>query len=352
MNAKLKDIAKKAGVSVSTVSRVINSDPVKPASPETVEKVWKIVHEMQYVPNQTARMLIHRAKNGSEELDRKSIGCILASSDDLFIDPFFSEVIAGIYQETIAQGYAMEYTFPISSKSSPQDAAFFNSLVTRSVNGAILLGRMNQETLDMLRTHIPHLVYCGLNYIDGDISQVLCDAVQGISLAVDHLVQLGHKRIGFIGETNRDQALLNEHRFSAFQQTMLKHNLPVEECYVVESALSLNGGYESMSRALSQGKHASAYFCVNDITAIGVMRAIQERGLCIPQDISLIGFDDIELCSFVSPKLTSIHTHKKAMGTMAVRMLMDQIQNDTIPVRTYMPFKLIERESCMISGSR
>ncbi len=345
MNAKLKDIARKAGVSVSTVSRVINNDAAKPASQETAEKVWKIVHEMQYVPNQTARMLIHRAKDGSEELDHRSIGCILASYDDLFVDPFFSEVIAGVYQEIIAQGYAMEYTFPISSKRSLQDAAFFNSIVTRSVSGAILLGRMSQDMLDMLRTHIPHLVYCGLNYIDCDISQVLCDAVQGIALAVDHLVKLGHTRIGFIGETNRDHALINEHRFVAFRQAIAKHGLPIEECHVVESALSLNGGYESMSKALAQSKHASAYFCVNDITAIGVMRAIHEKGLKVPQDISLVGFDDIELCGYISPKLSTIHTHKKAMGTMSVRMLIDQIQNNTIPVRTYMPFQLIDRES-------
>lgn len=346
MSSKLKDIATRAGVSVSTVSRVINNDPAKPASPETAAMVWQIVHELQYVPNQTARMLIHRAKDGSEKLDHKSIGCILAAYDDLFSDPFFSEVIAGVQGEVGLRGYSMEYTFPVSATGGPQDSNFFNSISTRKVSGAVLLGRVTRPLLDMLRAYIPHLVYCGLNYIDADIPQVICDAVQGFTQLMEYLVGKGHRRIGFVGETNRGRLLMNERRFLTYQREMERCGLPVEERYVLESGMSLSGGYRSMQKALAQPDHASAYVCVNDITAIGAMRAIVEKGLSIPQDISIAAFDDIEMCSYITPRLTTIHTPMKAMGQMAVRTLLEQFGDGALPVRSYVPLELIERESC------
>lgn len=345
MSVTLKDIARRAGVSISTVSRVINNDTVKPASPETTAKVWSIVHELNYVPNQSARMLIHRASDKHEVTARKSIGCILSASDEIFTDPFFSEVIAGVQEEATEKGYSMEYTFAVSGVTGIQDANFFNNISTRKVRGIVLLGRLTQAMLDMLRANIPCIVYCGLNYIEADIPQVICDAVRGITMLMEHLISKGHKRIGFIGETNRDGLLLNERRYDTYCEMMAQHGLPIDASHVIEAHLSLAGGYRAMLDRLQKGDHASAYICANDITAIGVMRAVREAGLRVPEDISIVAFDDIEMCSYVNPPLTTIQTPRKAMGQMSVRTLIDQLGPDAIPVRTFLPMALIERGS-------
>lgn len=349
MPPTLKDIADRAGVSVSTVSRVINNDPARAASPKTAEKVWKIIHEMQYVPNEAARMLIHGSQRRQDE-PRRAVGCILSASNDVFGDPFFAEVIAGIQEEVARQGYVMEYTFPISNESGMRDAAFFNNIVSRRVDGAVLLGRFPQELYDMLKNNIPRLVYCGLNYIDDAIPQVVCDATKGIEQAVAYLIGLGHRRIGFIGETNRDKKLVNEWRFHAFGKAMRFGGLPVEERDVLEARQSLGGCYHAVMDALDRDDHATAYFCANDITAIAAMRAIHKKGLRIPGDISLIGFDDIELCRYVSPSLTTIHTDIKDMGILSVRTLLDGITKHVPPVVANLPFHLVERESCAAAG--
>ena len=345
MSPTLKDIADRAGVSVSTVSRVINNDMMRRVNPQTAERVWNIIHEIQYVPNEAARLLIHGVQPGGN-VSRRTIGCILSAANEVFVDPFFPEVIAGIHEEVAQQGYMMEYTFPVSAFNSMRNSAFFNNLVGRKVDGAVLLGRFPQELFDMLKNNIPHLVYCGLNTINDSIPQVVCDAKSGIKLALRYLLDLGHLRIGFIGETNRDQRLLNEWRYQSFSHTMSDLRLPVRDTDIIEAEQSLSGCYHAVMNTLDERDHATAYICANDITAIAAMRAIHKKGLSIPKDISLIGFDDIELCRYVSPSLTTIHTEIKEMGIYSIRTLISSIEKSTPSVISNFPFHLVERESC------
>lgn len=344
MAVTLKDIAQRAGVSVSTVSRIINHDENKPASAETAQRVWRIVHELQYVPNQAARQLI--SMTGEEQSRRRSIGCILSSCEDSYLDPFFPEVISGIQQETAARGYVMEYTFPISLRGDT-DSAFFNNLVSRKVDGGVLLGRIQPALLEMLQSHIPHLVYCGLNYLPGEINQVICDAREAMAAVVDYLVGLGHRQIGYLGTVNGDGSLLNEWRCAAYTKRLNQLGLTADPRHIHETDVSLAGGYQAMAAALDRGEIATAYCCANDVTAIGAMRAILERGLRIPEDVSVIGFDDIEMASYVLPQLTTIHVWKREMGTRAVQTLLDSIEGKlTVHACTLLPFSLVERGSC------
>lgn len=348
MAVTLKDIAQRAGVSVSTASRVINRDTVKPASPETAQRVWQAVLEMQYVPNQSARQLIQRSRSpeGAEAL-KHSIGVILASCQDSFTDPFFAEVMAGIQRETAARGYVMEYTFPVSPVTGVLDAALFNNIVTRKVDGAIVLGRLDEPLWELLRNNIPHLVYCGINHVPRPISQVICDGRQYTNTILDYLASLGHRRIGFIGEMNQDGRLINEWRYANYLQAMASHGLTVDEASVCEAELSMEGGYEGMNRLLDAGATATAYCCANDVTAIGAIRAILKRGLRVPQDISIIGLVNLSISQYITPPLTSIHVYKKEMGVRAVQTLIGQIEGSiTVPETITMAYDLKERESC------
>lgn len=345
MPPTLKDIADRAGVSVSTVSRVINNDETRRASPGTAERVWKIIHEMRYEPNEAARTLIHGAKK-SVSAPRRAIGCILSGVSNVFGDPFFSEAIAGVHEEAARRGYVMEYTLPVAAEKGLRDAALFNNLVSRPVDGAVLLGRFPRALLDMLKSRIPRLVYCGLNALEEDMPQVVCDAARGMEAALSYLCALGHTRVGYIGQTNRDCSLSNERRFFAFEAAMRARALPILEKDVVDTELTLSGCHQAAARALDAGDHATAYLCANDITAIAALRALHEKGLKVPGDVSLIGFDDIELCRYVSPALTTLHTDIKSMGVLGARVLIDGVVSPAPPAVTSLPFRLVERESC------
>lgn len=345
MSVTLKDIAKKAGVSISTVSRIINNDQNKPASKETAEKVWALVREMGYVPNYYAKKLKSNTKH-RPNLGKK-IGCILASPKDTFKDHFFSQILMGIQGEAALNGYNVGYTFSYFEDRS----ALFQHITSSEVDGFLLLGRINEDLFNFIRSNIENLVYVGLNRIGRDLDEVICDAYEATSCAVEYLISLGHTKIGYIGEIPEleDNKVINEHRYKAFKDTLTKHNIPLEESYIKNITLSSKEGYDAMTEIIKAGILPSAIFCGNDITAIGVMKAIHKSGLKIPKDISVIGLDNIEVSEYFRPSLTTIHVPKEELGKFAVKLLIDRINGGhEINTLIKLPFKLIERESCDI----
>jgi len=345
MSVTLKDIAERAGVSISTVSRVINNDKNKPASHETAQKIWNLVREMGYVPNFHAKNL-KSGKKLNPNLD-KTIGCILASPKDTFKDHFFSQIMMGIQSEATQHGYNVGYTFSYFEDKS----TLFQHITSSKVDGSIILGRINEEVLSFLQSKIKNLVYAGLNRIGRDLDEVICDAYEATCCAVEYLISLGHTKIGYIGEIPElgDNKIINEHRFRAFKDTLAKHNIPLEESYIKNITLSSKEGYDAMTEIIKTGILPSAIFCGNDITAIGAMKAIHKSGLKIPKDISVIGLDNIEVSEYFRPSLTTIHVPKEELGKFAVKLLIDRINGGhEINTLIKLPFKLIERESCDI----
>ena len=345
MSVTLKDIAKQAGVSISTVSRIINNDPAKRASKETSDKVWKIVQELGYLPNQNARKLI-KGHTDVSPMKTKAIGCIFTSTADTYTDPFFSQIAMGVQQEVSDRGYVMGYSF---SSYDMSDAALYNNISMNQVDGAIILGRFNKDVLKFLKGNIKNLVYAGVNYVDGGIDEVICDGYKGACTAVEHLIELGHKQIGFLGTvgTHNEANLINEHRFNAYVDTMNKHHMAIDQGLVYDSELSTLDSYENMKEMLKQPKRPTALFCANDAVAIGAIKAINEKGIKIPDEIAIVGLDDIEMASYVTPPLTTIHVPKEELGRFAVKILIDRIEGGhTMPVRIDIPYHLVIRESC------
>lgn len=346
MSVTLKDIAQKAGISISTVSRIINNDTSKKASQETTDKVWEIVKELGYIPNQNARLLKGEG-NGDKEVRTKAIGCIFTSTTDAFTDPFFSQIAMGIQKEVIKSGYVLGYAF---SSCDLTDSALYNNISANKVDGAIILGRFNRDMLNFLTGHIENLIYAGVNYVDGGFDEVICDGYQGACAATQYLIDLGHTQIGFIGMVRGDETgIINEHRFKGYSDTMKINSVNTNAFFIKDIELSTSGGYEGAKEMLKQEKRPTALFCANDAVAIGVMRAIAEKGLKIPEDLSIIGLDDIEMASYTNPGLTTIHVPKEELGKFAVKMLIDRIEGEhTIQTRINLPYKLIVRESCKI----
>lgn len=343
MSITLKDIAEKAGVSISTVSRIINNDQNKPASKETTEKVWRLVNELGYLPNINARNLVKNF-DGKSNKNNKTIGCILASEKDTFKDPFFSQIMLGLQSEASLNGYIVSYTFSYSENAN----MLLQQIKSSNVDGAILLGRMNEDVLAYIKNNIENLVYAGLNRINRGFDEVICDAYGATCCAVEHLISLNHKKIGFIGTIpSTSNCLINEHRYTAFVDTMAKHDLPLIDSYIKNVPLSSKAGYDAMREIIHSGDIPTSVFCCNDDVAIGAIKTIRKHGIHIPKDISIVGIDNIEVSEYVRPSLTTVNVPKEDIGRFAVKILIDKINGGhQINTLLNLPFSLIERDSC------
>ena len=341
MSVKLKDIARASGVSISTVSRILNKDTSRKSSDETCRRVLEIAREMGYEAGDKEQAPVPGEGRDSRPL---SVACVLTSDFESFASPFFSTLLAGIQAELGRMGDRLSYNFFVMSIKDPG----FSQLVQATrLDCGIMLGRTSLENINLLRERIPNLVYAGVNDIGNDLDEVLCDGYKGAARAVRHLVGLGHRRIGFIGPTQQKYQVFNEHRYQGFLDEMAASGLEVDQELVQDTILTAADGYESMSALIGRGALPTALFCANDTVALGAMRALGERGIAVPGDISVVGFDDIETASFVKPALTTIAIPTRELGRLAVKLMLDRLETGRgYPVRVYLPFKLVERESC------
>jgi len=251
----------------------------------------------------------------------------------------------GIQSEAALHGYVVGYTFSYHEDES----ALYQHITSSRVDGAIVLGRMNEDFLNFLKSNIKNLVYAGLNKIGRDLDEVICDAYEATCSAVEHLISLGHKRIGYIGAipSQAKNNVINEHRFTAFKDTLDKYGIPLNNHHIKNIILSSKEGYDGMCEIIEAGDLPTAVFCGNDIVAIGAMKAAHKSGIRIPKDISFVGLDNIEVAEYVRPALTTIHVPKEDLGRFAVKLLVDRINNGhEVNALLKLPFTLIVRESC------
>lgn len=347
MKVKLKDVAEAAGVSVSTVSRVINGDREKPASPETVEKIWKYVKELGYVPNKAAKNLV----TGADEADHAAgrIGCIYTSTFNLNNDPFFSCIGLGIQKQMNLSDYTMAYALSAAHMDYKE---IYSYIISHPADGIIVMGRFEESILTMLKDQFKHMVYAGVNEINGGFDEVICDGYDGAKTALKHLIDMGHSKIGYIGyihEKASDELLLNEHRYKAYLDMMNDRAFEIDDSCMIHTKLRTTEAYGKMMDYLD--KHVkeempTAFYCANDATAFGVMRALKDKGFRIPEDVAVIGLDNVEMASFFTPRLSTISIPQRALGMQAVKMLVEQLEGKReYPMKVNLPFELIVRES-------
>lgn len=333
----LKEIAREAGVSISTVSRVINKNTTNAASKEVQDRIWEIVRRTGYTPNSTARDLKKGASEGTEPLSR-AMACLFARAEDSKSDLFFSTLARSIEQEAFKRGYVLKYSFTAIDIHHPNT---FRLITDNHVDGVVVLGRCDKQTLSFLKKYFNCVAYTGLNTLEAKYDQIISDGCQAAMAAVNHLAGLGHARIGYIGETRA------EDRYKGYCAALSEKGLPFRKEYVADVPLSSEGGYRGARQLIERGADVTALFCGNDITAIGAMRAIQETGCRIPDDVSVISIDDIDTAQYLSPMLTTIHMPVEEMGQMTAKILIDRIEGGhSLPMKVSLPFYLANRESC------
>lgn len=337
-NLTLKELAKLANVSVSTVSRVINKNDTRSASLETRNRIWRLVRETNYIPNVTAQNL-QKGENNAVTSKTYSISCIFARTSEGISDPFFSQVFQGIEHEAIKRGCNVTGVFSALEFSKNNT---YDDIVRSNPDGIILLGRYPKNLLSRLRGKFKNIVYTGLNRVNDSCDQIICDGYAAAQIAVKQLHSLGHTSIGYIGEMS------NEARYRGYYDALLELKLPIRRNYIIDTFQSIKGGHESGMKIVNAGSNLpTAIFCANDITAIGVIKALNESNIKIPEEISIISIDNVEMCQFVSPMLTSIDIPKEDLGRFALKTLLDRIEGGHhIPIKVEIPFKLVQRESC------
>lgn len=337
----LKDIAEKAGVSVSTVSRVLNDRDTKAASRETREKVWKIIRETGYIPNAHAQQLRGNVPPVRSTEKKRYFAFIYARSQDNK-DMFFSELASAIEYEAYKHNLILKYSF---FPRDLDDASFLASVGSPEISGIVVLGRFSEERMNAIAEAQKNVVYVGLNRSSSKHDTVYCDGYLAGKLAMDTLLSGGHKEIAYIGEKNK------ENRYHSYCHSLEANGIPLDPHRIVETEQTLDGGYHAVQILIRRRVPFTAVFCANDATAIGVIKALQEHGIRVPQDVSVIGIDDVEMARYFTPMLTTVHIPITELGKQAAKLLIDRIQRGhTLPVKMELPFTLAKRDSCSGKG--
>lgn len=337
----LKDIAQRAGVSVSTVSRVLNDKDTKAASKEVSDRIWEIVRETGYVPNEYARGLRNKSRQSrknSQSDEKKYFACVFARSLDRN-DLFFAELARSVEFAAYKKGYILKCSFYANELNRN---TFSSALKDQNISGIVVLGRFENASTASIINSMRNVVYVGLNPMTVDRDSIFCDGRKASHLAMETLLSLGHSRIAYIGETIR------ENRFQGYKETLSNNKIPYDERLVSRAQQTLIGGYEGATALMQQcGGEISAIFCANDATAMGCIKYLREQRIKVPEQMSVISIDDVEMSRYFMPMLTTIHIPIQELGIQAANILIDRIENGhVIPIKMELPFSLSNRESC------
>ena len=309
----LRDVARHAGVSHQTVSRVINENDH--VNPETRDRVMQAIAELGYRPNAIARSM---AQGRSYKL-----ACLSPNLTDFT----FAAIIEGAEREARQHGY---FLLP----SSVQDVSTFEALAEELVSSHRVEGLMViYPYMDERYCHLPEnspVVFVGAHPRSQQVNSVSLDSEYAARLATQHLVDLGHKKIAMVtGPMNEDSV---HERLSGFKTVMVQNGTPPDPDLIHEGDWAASSGVDAVQDFLDTGKKFTAIFAQNDRMAIGVLSALRHKGIRVPEDVSVVGFDDMPLASYFDPPLTTIRQDFTAIGEQAVHVLMNKIEKPGTPL--------------------
>ncbi len=335
MPVTIKDIAKAAGISHATVSRALHNHPA--ISKETVERVQQLAREMGYIPSQAARSLKTRHSH--------ALGVIVSNIDD----PFWGEVLYSIDEVCRAANYSL--FIMTTHRDKEREKEVVQTLVQRGVDGVILCApQFSEKQSQLIKSYgLPMVIVNNEGSVDSPYL-VFNDDINGIRLAARHLIELGHRRIAFLG--NAVGGRTTAEREKGFRQELRDSGVAVLEEYIrLTESETLAAGFNGARELLAIDPRPTAIVCYNDVLAIGVYSAVTQAGLRIPDDISITGFDDISVAAYLVPPLTTIRQHKAELGSVAANMMLEVLARkeegieDLEPRRVNLPNELLVRAS-------
>ncbi len=340
------DIAREANVSVATVSRVLNN--TAPVKKETRDRIVALMHKHQFQPNALAR-----------SLTRKETGMIGFILPDI-TNPFFPEVLSGFDYEARKLGYTYFLCDTISTNEENQrlydrqyerESQYLSLLMEKQVDGIVMIGgrvdlakpepALAQE-LEELAKRVPVLLLNG-SLPKTKLNRVAADQKLGAQLAVQHLIDLGHRDIAVIGGFSK--MTNTQQRLAGFRTAMKDSGLTVHREWVMTEGFSVEKGQEFAARLLDSKRRPSAIFCMNDLLAIGALKAAHRAGISVPDQLSIVGYDDIPQATYCIPELTTVSLLSQETGRQAARTLDKMIAGKKVPLLQTIVPELIVRET-------
>jgi LacI family transcriptional regulator len=307
--ATIKDVALRAGVSVTTVSHVVND--TRHVSAQGRERVELAIRELDYVPSAVARSL--------KSNTTRTLGMLIPNSSN----PYFAEIVRIVEDRCFGAGYTL---ILCNTDDEPRrQSVYLQVLAERRIDGLIVVSTGDDDSLvtQLHGLRIPTVL------VDREIDDPACDLVetahmQGGLLAVRHLLSLGHRRIACIGGPTG--VMPSEQRIEGWRMALAEAGAPpTADALLWRGGFTSQGGYEAMHAILRTEQAPSAVFVCNDLMAIGALRAAHESGVRVPDELSIVGFDDIELSAYTSPPLTTVAQPKERIGALAVDMLLERV---------------------------
>lgn len=328
--ATIKDVAKRANVSIATVSRVING--LGGVRPQTEKRILNAIEELNYSPNNLARSMVRRRT--------QTIGVIVPD----IANPFFPEVIKGI--EMRAREHGFTTILSNTNESVEEEFRILNALRERRVDGLIVT-TANEHTsplLEMSSEEIPVVLLD--RYMEGcSYDGVLIDNVTGSYSAVRHLIDEGHHRIGLIAGPS--DVTPGRERTKGYEKALRDYGIQIEKDYMMEGDFREESGYRCGARLLSMNQPPTAIFSSNNLMTLGLMKCIRDKGIKLGKEITVVGFDDLDIASFIEPPLTVVSRPMRKMGEIAAELLIERIEGIEIeqPRKIVLVPQLLVRQS-------
>lgn len=334
MSLTIKDIAKFAGVSHTTVSRVINNYPN--VKPETREKILGLIKDLNFSPHISARSL----SSGKSY----TIGLLILYDLEQFPVDFLPSILVGMTTELNRCKYNLTLLF--DQVQGKRNQVPFELSASNNLDGVFILSVETEVELAyrIAKIDLP-MVLVNQKIEDLNLNYVVADDEGGAYAATSHLLDLGHKKIAFIGGTPK--YITSKDRKSGYRRALREHGITPEPSIEKIGFFDRNHGYEAVRELLEQRQDITAIFAANDLMALGAYKAIKERGLSIPNDIAVVGFDDADFAELIDPPLTTVKKSRTLMGSESARLMMDLLnsQDEGKVKQILMPTRLIVRES-------
>lgn len=330
----IRDIAKHLNLSIGAVSRALDGYP--DISAETRARVQQAARELGYVPNRAARQLRRQRTD--------AIGFILPSQTPRFADPFFSEFVAGLGDETAR--HRLDLVISAAPAGEEAEERLYRAWVQGQRVDGMVINRVRLQDWRVQFMAEAKFPFSGLEFSrDGaDYPGVEVEAVESTAALVGHLARRGFKRLGFIG--GPPEMVIQDERISGFQAGLTRAGLDFDPQLAVHCDMTSSGGYQAAKRIFYLPDPPDALICINDETAIGVMRALGEQGLHVGRDVAVTGFDGVQVSAFTQPTLTTIDQPVYDIACMLVRMLVAEINHrPVLERRVSLQPNIIYRES-------
>ncbi len=336
--SNIREVAKAAGVSVATVSRVINHDTEGRMTEETKERVWAAIADLNY---KAPMGNIRKTQNPAKADAPLKIGCVISTEKNKYSDPYFLSMLSAIEEEARKNGCSVPY---VIAAAELEESFFLGSTVSTSLDGIILMNTLSAPIYEHIKRTVPTLV--GIDTFHNDIDNVVYNHYEAASMAVDTLVKKGYKKIGFVGAAPYGNKFTEGRRFRGYLAAMYSHNLPIDKETIIDCNWQEEACFKYINALHKKGKLPEAFVVASDLMAMAVLRRLYDLDVKVPAEVAVMGISDIEMSRFSNPPLSTIRIPTRDIGILAFRTLKERMSGyEGLPRTISLPMNVIIRSS-------